>query len=76
MATPVPCCTYCFVRAKVARPVVASKSMVQARDEAAKEGLGVVAGFGAAVVAGFGAVVVFCADAVAIKARARARTKT
>lgn len=68
MATPVACCTYCFVRVKLATPVAASKSMVQACDDAAEEGFGVVAGFGAAVVV--------CADAVAIKARARARTKT
>ena len=49
--------------------------MVHAFDEAAEVGAGVVAGFGAAVVAGLAAAVVvaFCADAVAIKARARTK---
>ena len=47
--------------------------MVHAFDVAAEEGFGVVAGVGAAVVAGLGAAVVFCADAVAIKARARTK---
>ena len=48
--------------------------MVHALDEAAVDGVGVVV-FGAAVVAGLAAAVLvaFCADAVAIKARARTK---
>ena len=48
--------------------------MVHALDEAAEEGVGVVV-FGAAVVAALAAAVVvaFCADAVAIKTRARTK---
>ena len=59
---------------KAATHVAASISMVHALDEAAEEGVGVVV-FGAAVVAALAAAVVvaFCADAVAIKARARTK---